>query len=88
MNKSILLILALFVMAQSALAQRQVIDKVVAMVGGEIVLLSEVEEQFSLIKAQNPTVQGELRCEIIDQLLTSKLLVNQAKLDSILVAEE
>lgn len=88
MNKSILLILALFVVAHSALAQRQVIDKVVAMVGGEIVLLSEVEEQFSLIKAQNPTVDDGLRCDIIDQLLTSKLLVNQAKLDSIVVADE
>ena len=88
MNKSILLILAVFTLAQTALAQRQVIDKVVAMVGGEIVLLSEVEEQFSLLKAQNPTVGDEYRCDIIDQLLTSKLLVNQAKLDSIVVAEE
>ncbi len=88
MNKSIFFLLALFLVAQTALAQRQVIDKVVAMVGGEIVLLSEVEEQYSLIKAQNPNVEEGLRCEIMNQLLTAKLLVNQAKLDSILVAEE
>lgn len=88
MNKSIFFMLALFLVAQTALAQRQVIDKVVAMVGGEIVLLSEVEEQFSLIRAQNPTVEDDLRCDIMNQLLTAKLLVNQAKLDSILVAEE
>lgn len=88
MNKSIFFFLALFLVAQTAVAQRQVIDKVVAMVGGEIVLLSEVEEQYSLIKAQNPNVEDGLRCDIMNQLLTAKLLVNQAKLDSILVAEE
>ncbi len=72
----------------SLTAQRQVIDKVVAMVGGEIVLLSEVEEQYSLFREENPTAPPEMRCQIIDQLMTSKLLLNQAKLDSIEVTED
>ncbi|RME99947.1 MAG: peptidylprolyl isomerase [Bacteroidetes bacterium] len=68
-------------------AQRAIIDKVVAMVGGEIILLSEVEEQYSLSKAQNPTIPEDFRCTIIDQLLVSNLLVNQARLDSIVITD-
>jgi len=88
MNKQICFLITALFCVQMSFAQREVIDKVVAMVGGEIVLLSEVEEQNSLLKAQNPSLGKGLRCEIMDQLLSSKLLVNQAKLDSILVAEE
>lgn len=69
-------------------AQRAVIDKVVAMVGGEIVLLSEIEEQYAQAKDQNPTLPEDIRCDILDQLLAAKLLINQAKLDSIEVSDD
>lgn len=80
------LIIALFCV-QISFAQRKVIDKVVGMVGGEIVLLSEIEEQNSLLKEQNPALGDGLRCDILDQLLATKLLINQAKLDSLEVSE-
>ncbi|MEZ4985385.1 MAG: peptidylprolyl isomerase [Saprospiraceae bacterium] len=88
MNIRSITLLALLALAQFAFAQRAVIDKVVAMVGSEVILLSEVEEQYSAAIAQNPTLPADIRCEIVDQLLVSKLLVNQAKLDSVLVSEE
>lgn len=88
MNKQICFLIAALFCVQISFAQREVIDKVVGMVGGEIVLLSEVEEQNALLKAQNPSLGKGLRCDIMDQLLSNKLLVNQAKLDSILVADE
>ncbi len=69
-------------------AQREIIDKVVANVGGEILLLSEVEEQYALMSAQQGSLPPEARCAIVDQLLAQKLLVNQAKLDSVEVSEE
>lgn len=68
-------------------AQTAVVDKVVAMVGGEIVLLSEVEEQFALMKERSPRLPDEARCDVMDQLLVSKLMLNQAKLDSVEVTE-
>lgn len=80
-------IMVLFVVA-AANAQREVIDKVVATVGGELVLLSEVEEQFALMEAQSGVLPEGARCEIMDQLMASKLLVNQAKLDSIEISDE
>jgi len=65
--------------------QRQIIDKVVAMVGTEYVLLSEVEEQMALMKSQQPggTLPPNARCMVLEQVLGVKLLINQARIDSI-----
>lgn len=68
--------------------QKEVIDKVVAQVGGELILLSEVEEQHALLEAQRGVAQPDARCFILDQILLQKLLVNQGKLDSIEVKDE
>ena len=72
----------------SCYCQREVIDKVVATVGGELVLLSEIEEQLALMEAQNGVLPEGARCGIIDQILATKLLLNQSKLDSIEVSDE
>ena len=82
----ILLLMLLFT-ANLASAQRQVIDKVIATVGGELVLLSEVEEQHALMEDQNGTLPEGVRCNILAQIMGTKLLLNQAKLDSILVTD-
>ncbi|MEQ8704281.1 MAG: peptidylprolyl isomerase [Phaeodactylibacter sp.] len=72
----------------SGWAQREVIDKVVATVGGELVLLSEVEEQRALMASQQSNLPDDIRCNIMDQIMANKLLLNQSKLDSIMVADE
>lgn len=88
MMKKIMLSLAVCLTVTASYTQRAVIDKVIATVGGEVILLSEVEEQYALYKAQQPGMSADARCEILDGLLTSKLLVNQAKLDSIEVSDQ
>lgn len=77
-----------FLFAIQLNAQKEVIDKVVATIGGELVLLSEVEEQHALIEAQNGVLPPDARCGIMEKILISKLLLNQAKLDSVEVSEE
>jgi peptidyl-prolyl cis-trans isomerase SurA len=72
----------------SGWAQREVIDKVVATVGGELVLLSEVEEQRALMASQQSNLPDDIRCSIMDQIMANKLLLNQSKLDSIMVTDE
>ncbi len=76
-----------FVTLQSGLAQRELIDKVMATVGNEVILFSDIEEQFVLMKTQNAAVGDDARCIIFDNVMASKLLLNQAKLDSLEVGE-
>jgi len=67
--------------------ERKIIDKVIATVGGELLLLSEVEDQYALSLAQQGDLPEDARCAIVGQLLANKLLINQAKLDSVEVSE-
>ena len=79
--------LGLLLLGTGLFAQREIIDKVVATVGGEIVLLSDVEEQRALLQAQQGELPENARCLILDQIMAQKLLVNQAKVDSLVLAE-
>lgn len=67
---------------------KAVIDQVVATVGGEIILLSEVQEQFAYMKQQKPDLPSEYKCVVLQNIVIQKLLVNQAKLDSVEVKDE
>ena len=68
--------------------EKAVIDKVVATVGGEIILLSEVQEQMSYARQQQKDLPEDYACVVMQNLLVQKLLVNQAKLDSVAVKDE
>lgn len=87
--KHLLLMLLVLTLAVAGKAQREVIDKVIATVGGELVLLSELEEQHALMKDQSPQMPADARCAIMDGILITKLLLHRAKvIDSIEVTEE
>jgi peptidyl-prolyl cis-trans isomerase SurA len=88
MKKLVIISLALVGVLSTASGQKTILDKVVATVGGEYVLFSEVEEQFALLQSQTPNAPASARCSVLEQLLAGKLLLNQAKLDSIAVADE
>lgn len=86
--KPFLSLLVLIVLSMSAAAQSTVIDQVIARIGGEYILLSELEEQFALAASQsNEDIPPEARCNLLDQILVGKLLYNQSKLDSIEVGD-
>ncbi len=67
---------------------QKVVDKIVAKVGGEIVLLSEFEEQYNYALTAQPEIGDEERCKILESIIAQSLLVHQAKLDSIVVTTE
>jgi len=67
--------------------QELVIDKVIAKVGTETILMSDVEQQYSYTAAET-TPGPNLRCEILQSLIGQKLIINQAKLDSVVISEE
>ena len=83
-----LLFLALPMMAQNR--EPQVIDKVVAVVGKNIILQSDIENQYIQYRLQG-MAEGtgkEVRARILEDLLLQKLMLNQAEMDSISVTDE
>ncbi len=89
MMRKISLILG-FIILQLANINAQdgiILDKIIATVGGEILLLSELEENLALAQSQNPSLPENAKCIFLSQLLSQKLLVNQAKLDSLEVTD-
>ncbi len=66
----------------------QVVDEIVAVVGDEVVLASDIETQYLQYLSQGHTDSEEIRCQIIEDVLYQKLLVHQAKLDSTDVSED
>lgn len=74
--------------ALQAQDDKAIIDKVVATVGGEILLLSEVQEQTSYARQQQKDLPEGYDCVVLQNLLVQKLLVNQAKIDSVEVKDE
>jgi len=66
----------------------QSIDKIEAVLGDEIILTSEIESQYLQYLSQGNAKSNEIRCQIVEDLLFQKLLVNQAKLDSLVVSDD
>ena len=69
--------------------QSQVIDKIVAVVGKNIIMQSDIEEQYMQYRIQGG-IKGSassIRCEILEDQLFRKLMLNQAELDSIEVTD-
>jgi peptidyl-prolyl cis-trans isomerase SurA len=80
----LLLILSIGVFAQNG----DIIDKVVGVVGEEIILKSEVETQLlQFIQSGAPTTI-KTRCNLYEDIMYQKLLLHQSKLDSIEVGED
>lgn len=65
-----------------------VLDEVIAVVGENIVLKSDLDRTYYQMSLQYPTYNGDLKCELFDQILTQKLLLYKADLDSLVVPEE
>ncbi len=80
----------LVVLAFAASAQNEpVADKVVAVVGKNIVKLSDVENNYASIRVRQGYENAfENRCNILESLLISKLLVHKGEVDSVEVTDE
>jgi peptidyl-prolyl cis-trans isomerase SurA len=74
---------AFFIYSQSG----SVIDEVIAVVGDNPILRSDVEYQYQQALMQGSSYAGDLKCHIFEQLLLQNLLLEQAKVDSIEISE-
>ena len=66
------------------------VDGIVAVVGKEIIMQSDLEKHYLDYISQFKTVEdpAETKCYILETLMFNKLMVNQAELDSIEVTDE
>ncbi len=64
---------------------RGVVDKSVALVGSEMISLSDVEAQAQAMRAQGMPAD---RCQILESMMQAKLFVAQARVDSLVVNQE
>lgn len=88
LKKTVLnLLLCLVIFIPSFSSAQMVVDKVMAVVGSKIILHSDIEKQYVQYLAQGAETGTETKCQIFDQLLLQKLLLNQADIDSIKVSE-
>lgn len=81
------LLLLLLCAAGTSFAQS--LDKIVGVVGkNRIILKSDIDMQVESAKAQDPNLGDNVGCDIMEQMLLQKLLVEQAVRDSVVVGEE
>ena len=69
----------------------QTIDKIIAIVGEEIVMKSDLDGSLMFLASQNPGIDindPEVRKMVLDNLINEKILVTKAIEDSIEVADE
>ena len=72
--------------AMSASAQRYqngLIDKTIAVIGNEVVNLSDLEEEVKMMAAYGMMSDKSGRCDVLEQMMVSKLFLMQARVDSI-----
>ncbi len=71
----------------TTLANNRIIDQVIWVVGDEPVLLSDIENEIARKRYEKETIEGDPYCTIPEQIAIQKLLITQAKLDSITVTD-
>ena len=83
--KKFLLIAGLVCLFINVQAQKKNLDKVVAVVGSNIILLSDLNQQYAMYLNSGNPADEKIKCIYLQQMLIQKLLKQQAEIDSILV---
>ena len=90
MNRSLIkiyLTMAILTFTAMSHAQKVLIDDVVATVGDDAILRSDIEYQYEQALIDGANYGGDMKCHIFEQLLIQKLMINQAKIDSVMVQD-
>lgn len=65
--------------------QGGIVDKTIAVIGNEMITISQLEEEVKMMTAYGMMSDKRGRCEILEQMMVSKLFLMQARVDSIAV---
>ncbi len=89
--KNILLTLTALLLCTGLSAQKYkggVADKTIAVVGGESILISDIESEVQQLRLSGQSSDRNLRCEVLEQMLEARLYLMQARIDSLTVNNE
>jgi peptidyl-prolyl cis-trans isomerase SurA len=67
--------------------QAKILDEVVAVLGDKKILYSDIQKGLMQLKESGENVSNVTSCQILEQLLIQKLLLNQAEVDSLEVTD-
>jgi peptidyl-prolyl cis-trans isomerase SurA len=86
----IALLLGLSMLGSKALYGQQVVDKVVAVVGGEAIFLSELQNETQLYALQNQVdpKTPDLQRKVLDAMINDRLILAKAIEDSVTVTDD
>lgn len=90
MKKIIVLLLAVLPLMLSAQTQqRQVVDGIVAVVGQTIIKNSDIEQAYTQIRLRQGLENAHAeRCQLLESMLISKLMVHKGIVDSVEVTDD
>ena len=85
--KYVAAVVAFMGMSGAASAQKYsggVVDKTVAVIGGEVIMISDIEEEVQ-VQMSDYTSDKTSRCELLEQMMSAKLFLMQARVDSLVI---
>ena len=62
-----------------------IVDKTIAVIGNEVITISGLEEEVQMMQAYGMGSDKNARCEILEQMMVSKLFLMQARVDSLTI---
>jgi peptidyl-prolyl cis-trans isomerase SurA len=88
MKKVLLMASGLLFLFLNVQAQKKSVDKVIAVLGSDVILLSELNQQYVMYLNSGNPVDEKVKCYILQQMLIQHLLKQQADIDSVMVDDK
>jgi peptidyl-prolyl cis-trans isomerase SurA len=90
LNNKIFVAVLIFIciITGSLSAQDKIVDQIVAVIGSNIILKSDIEAVYLQNQAQGMTSDGDMKCEILENLLVEKLMVAEAEQDTLIIVTD
>lgn len=88
--KRLFFLILLLISILNNYAQPYTVDGIIAIVGKEIIMKSDIEKAYAEYAAQYSVVDDaeEIKCSIFEKKIIEKLMVHQADLDSVVITDQ
>ena len=84
-----MVLICLFLPGVFILNSQVLIESIAAIAGNEVIYLSDLENTIADLKRSgNKTPYDQLRCSVFQEMLVSKLFMDKARIDSIIITDD